>query len=57
LLLHDDLWTIGEGDDGVVGLRATRADGPLRMTITRVVQLVDGGLGRLWIRDANCASS
>jgi dolichol-phosphate mannosyltransferase len=48
------LWEKREGSDFVMGVRSTRADGPVRVFITRVLRLANFIAWGLWIRDANC---
>jgi dolichol-phosphate mannosyltransferase len=48
------LWDKREDADFVLGVRSTRADGPIRIFITTVMRLINFFAWRLWIRDANC---
>jgi len=48
------LWEKKEASDFVLGVRSTRADGPVRLLITTVMRLVNLLVWGLWIRDANC---
>ena len=48
------VWDLREVSDFVLGVRSTRADGPVRIFITTVMQLANFALWGLWIRDANC---
>jgi glycosyltransferase involved in cell wall biosynthesis len=48
------LWEVRDGTDFVMGVRSTRADGPLRLFITGVMQMANFGLWGIWLRDANC---
>jgi len=52
-----DFWTVWgqrENSDFVMGVRATRADGRVRVFITTVMRLANFILWGLWVRDANC---
>ena len=49
-----ELWKVKEESDFVLGVRSTRADGPVRSFITAVMRLANFALWGLWIRDANC---
>jgi dolichol-phosphate mannosyltransferase len=52
-----DFWTVWkqrDNSDFVLGVRATRADGPARVLITTVMRLANFILWGLWVRDANC---
>jgi dolichol-phosphate mannosyltransferase len=48
------LWEQREASDFVLGVRSTRADGPVRVFITTVMRLANFTVWGLWIRDANC---
>lgn len=48
------LWEQREKCDFVLGVRSTRADGPVRVFITTVMRLANFFVWGLWIRDANC---
>jgi dolichol-phosphate mannosyltransferase len=48
------LWDLREQNDFVFGARAHRADGMVRIAITRAMRLLIWSLWRIWIRDANC---
>jgi glycosyltransferase involved in cell wall biosynthesis len=48
------LWDQRENSDFVLGVRSTRADGPVRVFITTVMRLTNFVVWGLWIRDANC---
>jgi glycosyltransferase involved in cell wall biosynthesis len=48
------LWKRKDENDFVLGVRSTRADGPLRVFITGVMRVANFVLWGLWIRDANC---
>ena len=48
------LWEQRETSDFVMGVRSTRADGPVRVFITTVMRLANFVVWGLWIRDANC---
>jgi glycosyltransferase involved in cell wall biosynthesis len=48
------LWEQREMSDFVLGVRSTRADGPVRVFITSIMRLVNFAAWGLWIRDANC---
>lgn len=55
--IPSDFWTIWEkreSSDFLMGVRATRADGPVRVFITTVMRLANFVVWGLWIRDANC---
>ena len=47
-------WELRETSDFVLGVRSTRADGPVRVFITTVMRLANFVVWGLWIRDANC---
>lgn len=49
-----ELWKKKDESDFVLGVRSTRADGPVRVVITTVMRLANSVLWGLWIRDANC---
>jgi dolichol-phosphate mannosyltransferase len=49
-----ELWKKKDESDFVLGIRSTRADGPLRVFITTVMRIANFALWGLWIRDANC---
>lgn len=48
------LWEKRENADFVLGVRSTRADGPVRVFITTVMRVTNFIAWGLWIRDANC---
>ncbi len=48
------LWEKRDGSDFVLGVRSTRADGPVRVFITTVMRVANFVAWGLWIRDANC---
>ena len=48
------LWEIRESQDFVLGVRNTRADGPVRVVITTVMRVANFAMWGAWIRDANC---
>lgn len=48
------LWEKRELNDFILGVRSTRADGPVRVLITTVMRLANFAVWGLWIRDANC---
>lgn len=48
------LWDLRQDCDFVFGVRGTRADGTVRLLITRVMRVVNFLLWGVWIRDANC---
>jgi len=48
------LWEQRETTDFVLGVRSSRADGPVRVFITTVMRLTNFVVWGLWIRDANC---
>jgi dolichol-phosphate mannosyltransferase len=48
------LWEQREGNDFVLGVRSTRADGPVRVFITSVMRVANLVVWGVWIRDANC---
>jgi glycosyltransferase involved in cell wall biosynthesis len=48
------VWEKRETSDFVLGVRSTRADGPVRILITTVMRLANFVVWGLWIRDANC---
>ena len=48
------LWEEREASDFVLGVRSSRADGPVRVFITSVMRLTNFVAWGLWIRDANC---
>lgn len=48
------LWEQRETTDFVLGVRSSRADGPVRVFITTVMRLTNFAVWGLWIRDANC---
>lgn len=48
------VWEQRETSDFVLGVRSTRADGPVRVFITTVMRLANFVVWGLWIRDANC---
>ena len=48
------LWDKRENADFVLGVRSTRADGPVRVFITSVMRVANFIAWGLWIRDANC---
>lgn len=55
--LPSDFWTVWErrgNSDFLMGVRAKRADGPVRVFITTVMRLANLVAWGLWIRDANC---
>lgn len=55
--LPSDFWKVWdrrEMSDFVLGIRSTRADGPVRVFITTVMRLANFAMWGLWIRDANC---
>jgi glycosyltransferase involved in cell wall biosynthesis len=55
--LPSDFWKVWDqrdSNDFVLGVRSTRADGPVRVVITTVMRLANFVLWGLWIRDANC---
>jgi dolichol-phosphate mannosyltransferase len=55
--LPSDFWKVWEKrdtSDFVLGVRSTRADGPVRVLITTVMRLANFAVWGLWIRDANC---
>ena len=55
--LPSDFWKLWEKRqeyDFVLGVRSTRADGPVRVFITTVMRLANLLIWGLWIRDANC---
>jgi len=52
-----DFWKVWEerkNADFVLGVRSTRADGPVRVFITSVMRVTNFIAWGLWIRDANC---
>ncbi len=49
-----ELWEQRETTDFVLGVRSSRADGPVRVFITTVMRLTNFVVWGLWIRDANC---
>lgn len=49
-----DLWAVREEADFVVGVRRSRADGPVRVVITNLLRLANLLVWGVWIRDANC---
>jgi glycosyltransferase involved in cell wall biosynthesis len=49
-----DLWQSREGHDFIFGVRSARADGRVRVIITKTMRLLNFLLWGLWIRDANC---
>lgn len=48
------LWNKREGVDFVFGIRETRADGLVRMIVTRLMRMLNFVVWQVWIRDANC---
>jgi glycosyltransferase involved in cell wall biosynthesis len=48
------VWDRRETSDFVLGVRRTRADGPMRVFITAVMRLANLAISGLWIHDANC---
>lgn len=48
------MWERRETSDFVLGVRSTRADGPVRVFITTVMRMANFAVWGLWIRDANC---
>lgn len=48
------LWNQRDTVDFVLGVRSKRADGPVRVFITSVMQIANFLAWGLWIRDANC---
>lgn len=48
------LWERREGNDFVMGVRSTRADGPVRVFITNIMRFSNLAVWGIWIRDANC---
>ncbi len=55
--LPSDFWKVWDQrdtSDFVLGVRSTRADGPVRVCITTVMRLANFAVWGLWIRDANC---
>lgn len=48
------LWNLREQADFVVGVRSGRADGALRIFITRCMRLVNLVVWGVWVNDANC---
>jgi glycosyltransferase involved in cell wall biosynthesis len=55
--IPSDFWKVWEqrvASDFVLGVRSTRADGPVRVFITTVMRLANFAVWGLWIRDANC---
>ena len=48
------LWEQRKNYDFVLGIRSSRADGPVRLVITTVLQAANFALWGLWMRDANC---
>jgi len=48
------LWNLRDSADFVLGVRAARADGPVRLFITSVMRLANFAFWGLWIHDANC---
>jgi glycosyltransferase involved in cell wall biosynthesis len=48
------VWEQRETSDFVLGVRSTRAEGPMRIFITTVMRLANFVVWGLWIRDANC---
>jgi glycosyltransferase involved in cell wall biosynthesis len=55
--LPSDFWKVWDRrgmSDFVLGVRSTRADGPVRVFITTVMRLANFAVWGLWIRDANC---
>ncbi len=48
------LWEVRETSDFVLGVRSSRADGPVRVIITTIMRLANFAVWGLWIRDANC---
>ena len=49
-----NLWKLRESADFVLGIRRERADGNLRILITRTMRLLNLLVWGVWIRDANC---
>jgi glycosyltransferase involved in cell wall biosynthesis len=48
-----ELWMLRE-NDFVFGVRKDRADGWLRVVITRTMRILNFAMWGIWIRDANC---
>lgn len=48
------LWDLRQGNDFVMGVRSSRADGLIRRVITAIMRLANFALWGIWIRDANC---
>jgi len=48
------LWQQKDATDFVLGVRSTRADGPVRVFITTIMRIFNFLAWGLWIRDANC---
>jgi glycosyltransferase involved in cell wall biosynthesis len=48
-----ELWKLRE-NDFVFGVRKDRADGWLRVVITRTMRILNFAMWGIWIRDANC---
>jgi glycosyltransferase involved in cell wall biosynthesis len=48
------LWAHRNEADFVLGVRESRADGPVRVVVTRVMRVLNFLVWQLWIRDANC---
>jgi glycosyltransferase involved in cell wall biosynthesis len=48
------VWEQRETSDFVLGVRSTRADGPVRVFITTVMRLANFVVWGMWISDANC---
>lgn len=47
-------WALAESADFIFGARPRRADGAVRVIITRCMQVVNFAVWSLWIADANC---
>jgi dolichol-phosphate mannosyltransferase len=48
------LWAKGDGVDFVFGIRESRADGLVRIIVTRAMRILNFLVWQVWIRDANC---
>ena len=48
------LWEIRDNADFVFGIRDQRADGLVRLVITRCMRLINFLIWGIWVRDANC---
>jgi glycosyltransferase involved in cell wall biosynthesis len=48
------LWELRDGADFVFGIRKQRADGAVRILITRSMRILNLLVWGVWVRDANC---